>query len=57
MDLGTLWDRVNDAIDTIIRRDETTETGELLPPCVEGRHFSMLVLLHNLGLYVQTYFL
>ncbi|KAJ8568650.1 hypothetical protein K7X08_028183 [Anisodus acutangulus] len=34
MDPETLWDRVNDAIDTIIRRDET-ETGQLLPPCVE----------------------
>ncbi|GMJ15655.1 kinase-inducible domain interacting8 [Hibiscus trionum] len=32
----TLWDRVNDAINTIIRRDESTETGELLPPCVEA---------------------
>ncbi|KAL3535881.1 hypothetical protein ACH5RR_004342 [Cinchona calisaya] len=36
MDLETLWDRVNDAIDTIIRRDESAETGELLPPCVEA---------------------
>ncbi|KAL3532312.1 hypothetical protein ACH5RR_005833 [Cinchona calisaya] len=36
MDIQTLWDRVNDAIDTIIRRDESTETGELLPPCVEA---------------------
>lgn len=36
MDLETLWDRVNDAIDTIIRRDESTEAGELLPPCVEA---------------------
>ncbi|KAL2479631.1 hypothetical protein Adt_32597 [Abeliophyllum distichum] len=35
-DLETLWDRVNDAIDTIIRKDESTETGELLPPCVEA---------------------
>ncbi|KAG8372702.1 hypothetical protein BUALT_Bualt12G0094200 [Buddleja alternifolia] len=33
----TVWDRVNDAIDTIIRKDETTETGDqLLPPCVEA---------------------
>ncbi|XP_010533148.1 PREDICTED: uncharacterized protein LOC104808974 [Tarenaya hassleriana] len=32
----TLWDRVNDAVDTIIRRDESTETGQLLPPCVEA---------------------
>ncbi|MBA0874867.1 hypothetical protein Goshw_023235, partial [Gossypium schwendimanii] len=35
MNPETLWDRVNDAIDTIICRDESTETGELLPPCVE----------------------
>ncbi|XP_027915530.1 uncharacterized protein LOC114174987 isoform X1 [Vigna unguiculata] len=32
----TLWDRLNDAINTIIRRDETSETGDLLPPCVEA---------------------
>nr|XP_043624289.1 uncharacterized protein LOC122595881 [Erigeron canadensis] len=32
----TLWDRLNDAIDTIIRKDETMETGEFLPPCVEA---------------------
>lgn len=36
MDPETLWDRLNDAIDTIIRRDETAETGQFLPPCVEG---------------------
>lgn len=36
MNPETLWDRANDAINTIIRRDESTETGELLPPCVEG---------------------
>ncbi|KAI3443859.1 hypothetical protein Pfo_000524 [Paulownia fortunei] len=34
--IQTLWDRVNDAVDTIIRKDESTETGELLPPCVEA---------------------
>lgn len=38
MDLKTLWDRTNDAINTIIRRDESTETGELLQPCIEGTH-------------------
>ncbi|KAL2249472.1 uncharacterized protein LOC105166449 [Sesamum indicum] len=32
----TLWDRVNEAVDTIIRKDERTESGELLPPCVEA---------------------
>ncbi|XP_060172066.1 uncharacterized protein LOC132603157 [Lycium barbarum] len=35
MDPETLWDRINDAIDTIIRRDES-ETGQFLPPCVEA---------------------
>ncbi|KAK9269430.1 hypothetical protein L1049_001203 [Liquidambar formosana] len=36
MDLETLWDRVIDAINTIIRKDET-ETGEfLLQPCIEA---------------------
>lgn len=36
VDPETLWDRLNDAIDTIIRKDETMETGEFLPPCVEA---------------------
>lgn len=36
MNPETLWDRVNDAVNTIIRRDENSETGELLPPCIEG---------------------
>jgi len=36
MDLTTLLERTNDAIDTIIRRDEHTETGEYLRPCIEG---------------------
>ncbi|XP_050213797.1 uncharacterized protein LOC126665134 isoform X2 [Mercurialis annua] len=36
MNLETLWDRVNDAINIIIRRDESTETGQLLPPCIEA---------------------
>ncbi|KAK4415376.1 hypothetical protein Salat_2645000 [Sesamum alatum] len=35
-ELKTLWERVNDAINTIIRRDESTETGELLQPCIEA---------------------
>lgn len=39
MNPDTLWDRLNDAVNTIIRRDETTETGDLLPPCVEGIQF------------------
>ncbi|KAJ4957484.1 hypothetical protein NE237_024595 [Protea cynaroides] len=36
MDLKTVWDRVNDAINTIIRVDESTETGEYLQPCIEA---------------------
>lgn len=36
MDLKTLWDRTNDAINTIIRLDETTETGVFLQPCIEA---------------------
>uniref|UniRef100_A0A7N0T9E0 Histone acetyltransferase n=2 Tax=Kalanchoe fedtschenkoi TaxID=63787 RepID=A0A7N0T9E0_KALFE len=36
MDLNTLWDRANDAINTIIRRDDTEETGDLLQPCIEA---------------------
>ncbi|KAG5018624.1 hypothetical protein AAZX31_06G065100 [Glycine max] len=36
MDLKTLLERTNDAIDTIIRRDEHTETGEYLRPCIEA---------------------
>ncbi|KAE8732795.1 putative clathrin assembly protein [Hibiscus syriacus] len=36
MDLKTLRDRASDAINTIIRRDESTETGELLQPCIEA---------------------
>ncbi|GMI81493.1 hypothetical protein HRI_001818600 [Hibiscus trionum] len=36
MDTKTLWDRTNDAINTIIRRDESTETGEFLQPCIEA---------------------
>ncbi|KAI3687107.1 hypothetical protein L1987_80798 [Smallanthus sonchifolius] len=36
MDLETLWDRANDAINTIIRLDEDTETGAFLQPCIEA---------------------
>lgn len=36
MDPRTLWDRTNDAINTIIRHDESTETGQFLQPCIEG---------------------
>ncbi|KAK8319325.1 hypothetical protein V6Z11_A13G233300 [Gossypium hirsutum] len=47
MNPETLWDRVNDAIDTIIRRDKSTKTGELLPSCVEA--------VLNLGCYLVRY--
>lgn len=46
MDLETIWDRVNEAINIIIRRDESTETGDLLPPCVEGTCYTLLLGLH-----------
>ncbi|KAF9613455.1 hypothetical protein IFM89_008302 [Coptis chinensis] len=36
LDPQTLWDRTNDAINTIIRREESTETGDLLQPCIEA---------------------
>ncbi|XVF35601.1 hypothetical protein REPUB_Repub18cG0160100 [Reevesia pubescens] len=36
MDLKTLKARITDAINTIIRRDESTETGKLLQPCIEA---------------------
>ncbi|KAL9242448.1 hypothetical protein vseg_016441 [Gypsophila vaccaria] len=36
VDADTLWDRLNDAIDTIIRRDESTETGKFIQPCIEA---------------------
>uniref|UniRef100_A0A1D1XQU8 Histone acetyltransferase p300 n=1 Tax=Anthurium amnicola TaxID=1678845 RepID=A0A1D1XQU8_9ARAE len=37
VDLGTLLDRINDAIDTIIRRDDSAESGgHLLQPCIEA---------------------
>ncbi|KAJ0031771.1 hypothetical protein Pint_12399 [Pistacia integerrima] len=32
MDLKTLWDRTNDAINTIIRRDESSETWRATSP-------------------------
>ena len=37
MDISTLLERTNDAINTIIRLDESTEeTGEYIQPCIEG---------------------
>lgn len=36
MDLQTLWDRANEAINIIIRRDESYETTQLLHPCIEA---------------------
>lgn len=39
MDITTLWNRLNDAIDTIIRRDDDnteSESRDLLQPCIEA---------------------
>uniref|UniRef100_A0A7N0TC13 Histone acetyltransferase n=1 Tax=Kalanchoe fedtschenkoi TaxID=63787 RepID=A0A7N0TC13_KALFE len=37
LDQETLWDRVSDAVNTIIRLEEVNEAaGKLLPPCVEA---------------------
>ncbi|XXG47907.1 hypothetical protein AAC387_Pa02g2474 [Persea americana] len=35
-DLKTIWERANDAVNTIIRRDENTESGDFLQPCIEA---------------------
>lgn len=39
LEQGTLWDRVSDAVNTIIRLEEVNEAGKFLPPCVEGNEF------------------
>ncbi|CAO2841216.1 unnamed protein product [Amaranthus hypochondriacus] len=38
VDPETLWERLNDVVDTIIRRDENikTETRPFLQPCIEA---------------------
>ncbi|CAN6465591.1 unnamed protein product [Victoria cruziana] len=36
MDLSTLWERANDAVDTIIRKDDSSEDGKFLQPCIEA---------------------
>ncbi|XP_031505576.1 uncharacterized protein LOC116267804 [Nymphaea colorata] len=36
MDLTTLWERANDAVDTIIRKDDSAEDGKFLQPCIEA---------------------
>ncbi|GAB2296613.1 hypothetical protein Dimus_030723 [Dionaea muscipula] len=36
MDPKTLRDRVNDVINTIIRRDDSTKNEEFLQPCIKG---------------------
>ncbi|KAL6006265.1 hypothetical protein ACLOJK_040311 [Asimina triloba] len=36
VDLKTLWERLNDAINIIVRRDESTESGDFLQPCIEA---------------------
>ena len=60
MDMNTLLDRTNDAINTIIRLDETTEKGEFLQPCIEGIPYTiwtitlLLILLLSLVLFVSV---
>ncbi|KAI3717654.1 hypothetical protein L1987_69410 [Smallanthus sonchifolius] len=57
MDLETLWDRANDAINTIIRLDETTETGTFLHPCIEGTFtLDQFLFLHVVLCYVMFLF-
>lgn len=53
MDLKTLWDRLNDAVDTIIRRDDNNESKsrDLLQPCIEGA-LNLPFLFHNFFLSV-----
>lgn len=46
--MNTLLDRTNDAINTIIRLDETTETGEFIQPCIEGIKSLKLSYYHSL---------
>ncbi|KAK9706189.1 hypothetical protein RND81_07G109900 [Saponaria officinalis] len=36
VDADTLWDRLNDAINTIIRRGESTELVQFLQPCIKA---------------------
>ncbi|XP_038899374.1 uncharacterized protein LOC120086684 [Benincasa hispida] len=36
MDITTLWARINEAINMIIRLDKDAETGEFLHPCIEA---------------------
>lgn len=57
MNLETLWDRLNDAVNTIIRRDESSESGELLPPCVEGKYMVTFQVLGSNGQAVLCVFL
>lgn len=53
-DLKTIWERTNDAINMIIRRDESTESGELLQPCIEGTCTSLRFFYSHLFSYYST---
>ncbi|KAK6945120.1 hypothetical protein RJ641_026222 [Dillenia turbinata] len=57
MDLDTLWDRVNDSIDTIIRREESIETGDLLRPCIEVVVAEMICGLFTCSLFYSASYL
>lgn len=46
MDITTLWARINEAINTIIRLDKDAETGEFLHPCIEGASATFNLLPH-----------
>lgn len=56
VDLKTLRDRVNDAIDTIIRKEDATESGDLLQPCIEGITSQALLLLMTLFFFLSFFF-
>lgn len=56
VDLKTLRDRVNDAIDTIIRKEDGTESGDLLQPCIEGITSQALLLLMTLFFFLSFFF-
>lgn len=56
VDLKTLRDRVNDAIDTIIRKEDATESGDLLQPCIEGITSQALLILMTLFFFLSFFF-
>jgi len=51
MNPDTLMERLSDAIDTIIRRDKSTETGQCIRPCIEGNCLMFRSLLLPLAVF------